>query len=142
MDPGDLPSLRVDFMPRNVVFRNFRSDSNIAFPEVNLVKHQQSSQKQSRTSFRALDSAWSSTFCRDFASWIRKYEIKLDNVALTGLMVDLQPDVENGTTTPYSQCSQKLAPALIQPELVQLVLAAVEFKGILWRDITHRLQVH
>ena len=141
VDPGDLQALSIEFIPRNVVFRNFSSDDNIAFPEINLVKHAESNQKFSRSSFRALDSAWNSTFCRDFSSWIRTYEIKLDRVTLTGLTVGVQPDIENGTSTPYSQCSRKLATALIQPSLVQLVFVAVEFKQILWRDVTHRLQV-
>ena len=138
IDLCDLPSVSAQFIPRNIVFRNFKPGYNISLPEI--TKNGLSSQKN-QSSLRVFDSSWDSVFCRDLASWIRRFEVELDRVTLAGLVVDLHPDVEGNNLTPYSQCSQKLAIALIQPHLVLLVLAAIDFKQVLWQNIMHRLQL-
>ena len=138
IEPYDLPSVNAQFVPRNIVFRNFKPNYSISLPEI--TKNVFSSQRNP-SSLRTFDSSLDSVFCRDLASWIRRFEIELDRVTLAGLVVDVHPDVEGSSLTPYSQCSQKLATALIQPHLEFLVLAAIEFKQILWKNIMDRLQV-
>ena len=138
IDPRDLQAENIQFTPRNIVFRNFKRAYSISFPEIT---QKNFSSERKCSSLKVFDSSWDSVFCRDLASWIRRFDIELDRVTLAGLAVDVHPNVESDNLAPYSQSSQKLATALIQPHLEFLVLAAVVFKQNLWLDIIRRLQV-
>ena len=135
LDSQELPAQDIRFVPRNILLRNFELDSSVALPDII-----SSQPVKSFTSLRVLDSTWNSGFCRDLSSWIRKYCVRLDRVSLVGVSVELHSNAEDSRWC-HSQGAQKLATALIQPELELLVLTSLQFHPILWEHVVDRLQV-